>query len=297
MRIEKFLEFMHNEFVNELKTRKNLCILKSLDYRGKKAPDYRDPFLEMYYLLMYAYAYVAEYRLMYKRILNMFLEKKELNVVSLGCGSLLDYAGLNDVNISQKKIKYTGVDLVDWRYKILTNKDTNVNLVTGKALGRYFFEQDKLSADVYIFPKSISEISFDEIEYIKKQFEKKRIVPNKICLCASLRNIGDDRRNEDIKKLNIISEGIIKNGYLPGEDNNTYYYFEGDDKIVDKISDYFKYPYKTMKVLNSLNDHCINKEKCLGSSDEKCIYKTFPILKTKYICYMIKTFEREGVAA
>ncbi len=146
--------------------------------------DYTDRHLLAYYIMEYARAYGFEFSRAYTEILARIIKsnKKTASSVSFGCGTGIDYWGMayaarvmlgND----EISLSYTGIDPVDWAYKISDSPDmpaedqVNINSITGSCgenarkcsdFGEYLnlMEEDRSRKlpDIYFFPHSLKEV-------------------------------------------------------------------------------------------------------------------------------------------
>ena len=162
--LEKYLDQIYTDFENDVKRMDCLCEIASLNYRTLRLPDYHNIHVQQLYLLKYAYAYAYEYYLMYRKAVESLGILNTVSVVSLGCGAMIDYMGfLSLKDIRPLTVSYTGVDRVDWSYKPVFSPEDQVVLNTNTTAAGYFHSIDALDADIYMFPKSISEQSGDEV--------------------------------------------------------------------------------------------------------------------------------------
>lgn len=146
--------------------------MATLNYQTQFLPDYTDIHVQQLYLLKYAYAY--EYYLMYNKAVKDLGLLSRVSVASLGCGAMVGYMGLVSLkDIRPLEISYTGVVLVDWSYKPAICAEDQIFLNMKTKIGDYFRDLDELKEDIYMFPKSISELSMEEVAYISDCFRCK----------------------------------------------------------------------------------------------------------------------------
>lgn len=73
-------------------------------------------------LQRYAFAYAFEYSRMYLDVLSQMDDVNNISVTSVGCGSMIDYWSLVHALEMKSKmdcsIRYVGIDIIDWNYKI-----------------------------------------------------------------------------------------------------------------------------------------------------------------------------------
>lgn len=196
--IESYLNSIYNDFEKYTKNEENLCELKSLSYKNACIPDYRNIRVQQLYLLRYAYAYSYEYTEIYRQVLQRMGRQKELSVVSVGCGTLIDYwslaQALSYYRQSDCIVNYVGMDAVEWNYRFSKRAQDNVQTYLHNNAVDCFIKNPQFVSDIYFFPKSISEFSLQEIQQIADCFEKKPIEKDKFFICVSLRNSEENRR-------------------------------------------------------------------------------------------------------
>ena len=131
---------------------------------------YSNSTVQRLYLLKYAYEYGFEYLSMCNELIEDFKDKAEISVVSLGCGTMLDYWALaymlDKKNMSKPVVKYQGIDVVEWEHSLETEaRARDMVKLFPDTFEEFFNKQDNKfnTHDVYFFPKSISEFS-DEKE-------------------------------------------------------------------------------------------------------------------------------------
>ncbi len=166
--IEKYLNNIYNYVLDTIEDEENLCNLLNLDYtNNNQNVDYSNILTQGIYLLRYAYAYIFEYKLMYTELLDMY-EKNNINILSIGCGTCIDFDALLLLKDKLNKrftkgLTYTGIDPVCWNDNLkhkyfTTDKKSKLNCIQSN-LEDYCNNKDITKLiDVLVFPKSISEI-------------------------------------------------------------------------------------------------------------------------------------------
>lgn len=289
--LENYLDRIYTDFEDEVNKMDSLCALTSLNYQTRRLPKYTDIRVQQLYLLKYAYAYTYEYFLMYNKAVKALDISRKLSVVSLGCGAMTDYMGLVSLKDSRPlEIAYTGVDPVDWSYKPVTCAQDIVDLNMGTTAGAYFGSRDELDADIYMFPKSISELSMEEVAFISDCFRFKKNKKDRFAICVSLRN-SPVHRQEDLKKTDILQSAVLAGGYMQGA-GNRYYFTVPEDVGIKKYEKNYNYPDRALGILKELGSRCLAKNFCRCQSQCMAGLNRYPVLKTKEICYIIMTFER-----
>lgn len=291
MNMSNYLEKIYTEFETNIASLDCLCKLGSLNYCSLEFPNYNDVLIQQLYLLKYAYGYTYEYFLMYEQAMRELDVRDQVSVLSIGCGALIDYKSLK--SLFPNKISYTGIDKVDWNYKAEIKMGDNVELVLKTSAKDYFRRIPQMNADIYMFPKSISELSMEEINEVAQHFGNKQNKKEKFCVCVSLRNT-PEHRAEDMAKMEVIGRSIEKNGYKPGDKNNYFYSFTDGGRGIKAYQKEYDYPEHVINGVSNLKEKCKAKgsmDKCAGCG--RCLNR-FPILRTGEICYRIMKFERRA---
>lgn len=290
--IGNYLSGIHEDLLRDVSDPNVLCGLSALDYRNGAVPSYSSVERQRLYLLKYAYGYVFEYGMVYKTAMERLDAGNKLDVVSVGCGALLDYAGLKrTLGNDKRKVNYLGIDPVDWSYKIEKAPGDDLDLRIGKKASECFGDFSILSADIYMFPKSLSELSAREIAAISIAFRNKPIIKDKFCLCATIRTT-EKYRVEDLKKLDLISKAIIDSGYKSSDNPYEYFICEGKGRISLYDSSYC-YPDNIRQSISSLGSRCNNSSHCGNAGRCMDTLCRNPILTTKEVCYKVITFETD----
>lgn len=119
--ITEYLEMIFEDFKRHNEEEISLCQLKSLTFAGGYLPNYNNIQIQRLYLLRYAFAYGFEYSEIYLQALTMLNNPSKVSVVSIGCGTFIDYWSLvQTIERTKKincKIEYVGIDEIDWNYK------------------------------------------------------------------------------------------------------------------------------------------------------------------------------------
>lgn len=288
--INEFLDNVLKDFKAYVDSQDQLCDLLDAHFDAGKVPDYSDVHIQQLYLLRYAYGYAFEYKQMYKDLMARIKLGDKIKVTSVGCGNLIDYWALARVINGRCKIKYWGIDTVDWKYKMPVQNADDVKFINTGAV-EYFKAKEKLSSDVYIFPKSISEFEQDEMVAIANCLPK--LSKDRVHFLFSLRtDSGSIRR--DAANSNIIYQKM-QNLSFHTEDNNTNYYIMNSNiqgKTIRAVDHDFQHPKDVVDYLKELYSHCSDFSSC--HSNIECAERLgrFPILKCQQAAWQIFTFER-----
>lgn len=163
--INKYLDDILFDFKEYVTSGVRLCDLKEVHFDAGILPDYSDIHVQQLYLLRYAYAYSFEYKRMYASLIRRMNPGMEIAVTSIGCGSMIDYWALTRVVPNRCTIRYRGIDTIDWSYRMEQRPQDDVLFRNADAV-ELVSKAKRLTADAYIFPKSISEFSKSDIEEI-----------------------------------------------------------------------------------------------------------------------------------
>lgn len=183
---------------------------------SNKPSIYSNPTKQQLYLLKYAYTYGFEYLSMYNEFIEDFAAKDEISVVSLGCGTMLDYWALvcmlDERKVSRPVVKYLGIDAVKWNHNFETkvrDKDRKTFTFSQESFVEFFKRQNNQfnAYDIYFFPKSISEFSKkNDMEMMLNNLSE--IKKDTIYFCISLRKGDKEVSNDDIQKVQMIIDKL-----------------------------------------------------------------------------------------
>lgn len=298
--IKEYLDDIFKDFKKDIENAKSLCDLQSLTYKNGNLPVYSNKKVQQLYLLRYAYGYSYEYKEIYKEVLRRMGEQEQLSVVSVGCGSMIDYwsliQALSAEQQSDSVVNYVGIDKADWKYRFSNRKQDNMRYFFNSNAVTRFANNPKFVSDIYFFPKSISEFSEKEIQQIAACFEKKPIEKDRFFICVSLRN-SDEKRSLDMAKTKILTESIERNGFDADGEEDTYYYYS-ENQPISTLDTSYHYPEEIIRYMNSLDEKCRHNS-CKDSSYGYACCSNFnrnPILRTGEICYQIIEFRRSEAA-
>jgi hypothetical protein len=287
--IEKYMRTVFNDFQENV-SKETLCDLKEFTFKSGQLPDYTQEINQQLYLLRYFPAYLTEYKYLYKEIVKD-TQLKSINVLSIGCGSFIDYYGLtfaiksyNDPS-SEIFVKYTGIDVIDWKYKNNFNNQ-NVTFVYDSIENLKFKKSD--DTNVIIFPKSLSELPDEVLDNFVSNITSTEFSSERIYLISSIMNklfTADEAKYKKI--INALKNiGYTNKKYeAPQEIKNkkALVYFDSD----------FYYPDDVKEYLNTLSSKCIkyieNNKNCKSDCED---LNRSPILKTDNISFQVNLLER-----
>lgn len=291
-----YVSQVFSDFLDYLSNSNTLCELKSITFEFSCFPQYSNVHVQQLYLLRYVYAYAYEYKKMYKELFKKVSFGTCISITSIGCGNMIDYWSLKEALFesgnTETVINYTGVDLIDWQYKVKSVKADRLYFKQVNAVN-YFEEVDGLDSDVYFFPKSISEFSNYDFIKICDCFKNKPILKDKFCLLVSIRPVKKWGRADINRVCNLVS-AIKLNGFITEDNPNEYYYDDHADGGIFYLDPHFNYPDGIVDTLKNLTSRCIteNIKQCDYAKCNKI--NRSPILTAKYVQYQILTFHREN---
>ena len=290
--INSFLNKVLDDFKIYVDSTEKLCALKATHYDGGRIPDYSDIHIQQYYLLRYAYAYAFEYKTMYKDLFSRVALGNSIEVTSIGCGNLIDYWALSRVVGSNTHICYKGVDIVDWAYKFPKRNCDDVDYTIENVL-ELFQKTSCFSSDVFIFPKSISEFSSEEISTLASCFTADKIGKDAVHFMFSLRtDSGSIQR--DGAKTSALYDRMIQCGFHTEDQNGRYYHFNESirGKKIREIDDDFCHPGAVVDCLKDLYAECSDFYSCTEKDDCSNRLGRWPILNCNQAAWQIFSFER-----
>jgi len=286
--IEDFMRTVFNDFQKNV-NKEVLCDLKELSFKSGHLPDYTKEINQQLYLLRYFPAYLTEYKYLYKKIVkDTHLES--INVLSIGCGSFIDFYGLIfaiksfSVSSSDIPVKYTGIDVINWKYQDNFNNQ-DVSFLCDSIENFKFKKPD--DTNVIIFPKSLSELSDDVLDSFVSNILGTKFSSKRIYLISSIMNKMFTADEAKCKKVINAFQDI---GYLCEN-------YEPPQEIIKKEAmllfdhDFF-YPDNVKEYLNTLSSKCIkyieNNKYCQTDCEK---LNRSPILKTDNISFQVNLLE------
>jgi len=294
--INEYLDEIFREFKVYATSGVKLCQLKNVHFDGGRLPDYSDIHIQQLYLLRYAYAYGFEYKWMYQSLLRRIENSNALRVTSIGCGSMIDYWALTQVVPEQCTIRYTGIDTIDWSYRMESRPQDDVCFINENVIS-LFDTADELTSDIYIFPKSISEFSVRDIRTLSRCFSKKLPKNKTVYFLFTLRY---DERNldTDMSKTKILFDAMVENGYKTSDESNEYRILSSDlkDKKIREVDGTFLHPSEVYDFLrNELHRVCAKyiKNGVHCREDCKARLSWAPILNCRQVQWQMYAFRKE----
>ena len=190
-------------------------------------PDYNNPgYGEIYennektaaYFLKYTYAYTYLYKSLFGDIFRLMGEDEPIDVLSIGCGSKVDMAGLKLalLDTNREKASYYGIDLNDWTkndYCLFKDQGCFDVVNIKDFLRTDDNDYNAIKSNVVIFPYSMSELAD-----VKEPWEvllnelPKRLKSNTIYIASNIRSGDNEKKDESCFKELI--EAIEAEGYV-----------------------------------------------------------------------------------
>lgn len=290
--INEFLDEVLDDFIKYVDSQKQLCNLLDVQYNAGKVPDYSDIHVQQLYLLRYAYAYAFEYKTMYKELLSRTQYNDTIKVTSIGCGNLIDYWALSRVIGPNCKITYSGIDAVDWSYKMSEGSIDDVTFYKGNVL-ELFQQTESFSSDVYIFPKSISEFSLSDVRNLSRCFTAESTKKDIVHFMFSLRT-DEGSIQRDVRKTSVLYDHMLQCGFHSENTKGKYWVLNDAirDKKIREIDNEFSHPDNVIDYLQELYYQCKNRTSCNLDPNCKFKLKKWPIITCQYTAWQIFTFER-----
>jgi hypothetical protein len=259
---------------------------------GGSTPNYNDSLVQQLYMLRFFPAYLAEYYLMYRKMLRDGFLPQQLNVLSIGCGCGVDFRGLEfAVRDSRKyadaQIDYTGVDIVDWEYQF-SGSDNKSRVYHEDISQSSVLDYDDYN--VLVFPKSIGEFPDAVFDAICRMFENAEFANDHIVLLCSLMDQGGFYDSQRVERM---ASALQKHGFKCLDSADEYWHMPGSSGLNNYCSG-FDYPDGVLATVKSLANFCPTHNEQGGpcKSDCKSRLDRWPILTARYIKYALLRFER-----
>ncbi len=288
---DEFDEFL--EIVNSGDKSNHICKSSEVDFSNGRTPDYTSEVQQSWYKLRLTYAYAYEYKLMYKEILKDIAKNKtcddKLNILSIGCGNLVDYYAAtcvlwdNALIYSNYYIDYKGIDIIDWSHKFKSRLEDNIKFFQMDIL-EYIENIDEYDFDVLFLPKSISELDNDAISKICEKFSTAKFEKDTVYIAIPLRV---ENEAVDMVKVNDIIKSLKINNYSYSSLSDVRP--TENSMAICRLDYSFEYPQKILDDIKEEVEDCKKNAKCQAIN--KCIGRS-PILKDSQVNFKIYKLER-----
>lgn len=302
--INRYLDSILYDFKQYISSGVKLCDLKKVHFDAGRVPDYNDIHVQQLYLLRYCYAYAFEYKRMYQILKETVSLCSPLTVTSIGCGNMVDYWALTHLVGKGFRICYRGIDCIDWSYKFPERTLNEVEFFHQDAV-QYFNSVPQMSSDIYIFPKSISELSTTTVGEICDIIYKKEFCKDSVYFLFSLRT--DDKSLAiDMEKTKMFYDAMINCGFLTDDSYNDTISIDdvykntricGPDDAFKNRNIYcldreFMHPQKIVNFLSTLHTNCMNYDSDCCKNTCKLRLDRLPVLKCTRMKWQLFRFWR-----
>lgn len=293
--IDNKMDEIFNDFQEYLNDEDRYCRLKDFRFNNGHTPEYSNELIQQYYLLKYLPAYFTEYCCIYDDIINSNFLDEDYNILSIGCGCGIDLWGAKfATEDSDIDIRYTGLDIVDWRYW------DSVGIEEVYYLNNDINELEELDEEEYniiMFPKSIGELDGDTFKKLKDAISNSNFSKDKLIIASSIRNT---RAWYDEKRTNeVISIFENKHGYSNLDSDTGYIQFEkksnGYDYRISDILEDIEYPEEIKTWLTNFYMECQGYKENDDTFCEKACSDVFtrkPVTTVSQVAYKIIRLER-----
>jgi len=273
-----------------------LCELHDLRFDGGHIPDYSNLPVQQLYLLRYAYGYAFEYKQMFQSLAPQKWAAGTLVLTSIGCGTMLDYWAarkiLDNSGNSDFPIRYTGIDLLDWQYKMPCAPSDTVEPLVGNAI-EHLRRKPVWDDDVFIFPKSISEFSDCEFQELCDIFGAANYTKKHFYVMANVR-ADEYNRKQDVARVTELANAITDAGFFTQSPCDKYWKAKDPDKKIREVDAEFQHPQEVVELLLSLNEQCDRLAHCTEDRDVcKRRLNRYPILNQGQLAFQFLHFVRK----
>lgn len=241
--------------------------------------NYDDEIYQKIYALKYLPAYYFEYCILANALLKRLNKNNttDINIASMGCGLYPDYFALLH-NLTGINFNYYGYDVCRWETrKLLPEGNDNLYLasrsvdhISAKLLGKF---------DVFIFPKSISDIEqSSDIKQFAQDIAKTK--KRKLYFLNSYVNTSYDQPSVHVKIFEHIHNELIRHDFQTTDDHNVTQYMGNAKTGLKAIDARFDYPNECKALCSEKENEC------------ECKVGDSPILTNKYLDYQILEYSR-----
>ncbi|EPR43493.1 hypothetical protein dsx2_2344 [Desulfovibrio sp. X2] len=296
--IKNKLEAVYSDFQIAAKESDGLCELKKFSFAGGASPDYGNHLVRMYYMLKYFPAYLAEYYLMYQKLLNFnFLPHNDLDILSIGCGCGIDYWGYHfiakeQINDFKTTTSYTGYDINTWEYTD-SLRNEKFRIINDDIAKLDNLNSGDYDYNVIVFPKSISDLHPEVFGKLVKAIESTNFERKRIAVVCSLMQ-DEQALNYDWSRLKkIITTIMARHNYSCEDDLEKYITATNPDEGLVRVVNGFDYTLDIENTINSTLNLCPNFIENGKSCKNDCTaMNRWPILKQRYVNFAVRRLTR-----
>ncbi|VUT00291.1 hypothetical protein [Klebsiella spallanzanii] len=259
----------------------------NLNTNGFSYENYQSKVNQQKYIIKYYGAYFCELYGMFGKFLNSYTEK-DLNILSIGCGSGVDCEALNRVCIDQNRVvnkRYVGIDIVDWNYRP-DFQWSSFKTISASNLD----SSDVENVDLFVFPKSLTELPEDIRVHIGNTittYSKKDIIY--FINTYVTNNPTNPDCVDGISQFSKINKILNDNSWECSSEPSVYYY-KKDSGWLGYNFDFFKIPDEVSEFVSELKDSCNNHNNSKMCLD--CDIDFWPIFTSKYLAYNLLIYTR-----
>lgn len=217
----------------------------------------------------------------------------KLEVVSLGCGNFVDGYALSQVLPDDCVLDYYGVDCVYWHNRLHLRTGDSLHFMKMDAID-YLRQQQMLTGDIYVFPKSISEFSLEDMREICTVFGQKKIPKNEISFIFSLRNSNNEEEaKNDLRKTKMLYDVMLESGFITEDDVSNIIRPEQPQRQISEVDKDSSRPLIAIDFINNLPARCNDVKSCACKGCPAYTARQ-PITTCNYIAGQIFTFRKRG---
>ncbi len=290
--INRFYRIALNRFNEKLKYF-DVKTLLPFSFLNGQIPDYSNEFSQLYYYLKYFCAYSFLYHTIYLEVLGNIGSNKSFNVISLGCGGLIDYFGIHfALSKIETKLDFTyiGIDKIKW--KIIDVMKAPKPLIEDIAVLVNLNSFLTKELNIIIFPHSFFEMQYSHVskilfdtDFICKEF-------------SIVFSYGDDRLKEKQKCLDKFFSDFETLMNTKGKYKCSIKHYDlGEGKISEdnvdfELEDNFRSAMKQHSLFQRCKKYSIEHQAhCSDSCNEDTIRSNIMVNK-KYLHHTLMKFQK-----
>ncbi|EMU7958493.1 hypothetical protein AAIJ15_002598 [Salmonella enterica] len=249
--------------------------------------NYQSKVNQQKYIIKYYGTYFCELYGMYEKLLNSYIEK-DLNILSIGCGSGVDCEALNRVCIDHNRVvnkRYVGIDIVDWNYRPTFQWSYFKTISAGN-----LDSSDVENVDLFVFPKSLTELPKDIRDHIGNTitaYSKKDIIY--FINTYVTNNPTNPECVDGIRQFGNINKILNDHSWACSSEPNVYYH-KVNNGWLGRNFDFFNIPDEVTEFVKELKDSCNNHNNSKECLD--CDIDFWPVFTSRYLAYNLLKYTR-----